>query len=318
MGKVVHIAVGVIRNAKGETLIALRPDAAHQGGLWEFPGGKVEQGESVPDALQRELQEELAITPTHVSPLIQVRHDYGDKSVLLDVWEVTRFDGIARGNEGQPIRWVSHQDLPGYEFPAANHPIITAAQLPRRLLITPDVTSVPDLLPVIERAVAAGVDGVQLRQAGWGQDQWIVGLPPVKALCEQLRVPLILNSPPVNLRSSSGGLHLSAVTLRELALTGDLRALAERLSSDGIWLSASCHNEAELALAQAHGLDWVSLSPVERTLSHPGQPPMGWALFKSMVEAAALPVFALGGMSLELEAQARASGAQGIAAIRAW
>jgi len=131
MNKLVHIAIGVIRNNEGAVLIALRPTESHQGGLWEFPGGKVELGESVQDALVRELQEELAITPTRMTPLIQIRHDYVDKSVLLSAWEVSCFEGEPCGNEGQPIRWVASQDLSEFEFPAANQPIITAAQLPK-------------------------------------------------------------------------------------------------------------------------------------------------------------------------------------------
>jgi len=318
VSKVVHIAVGVIRNAEGSVLIALRPAAVHQGGLWEFPGGKVELGESVRDALVRELQEELAITPTRMSPLIQIRHDYEDKSVLLDVWEVSRFDGEACGNEGQAIRWVTASALPDYDFPAANRPIITAAQLPRRLMITPEVSSLEDLLALIGRAIKAGADGVQLRQKCWTDKQWLDGVAPVKSLCSQLGVALILNSPPAALAESADGLHLSADSLRVLAASGRLRDRACELKAQGVWLSASCHDKSELTLAQTHGLDWVSLSPVAATLSHPEQAPMGWGDFASLVSSVTLPVFALGGVTLALEECARNSGAQGIAAIRAW
>jgi len=318
VSKVVHIAVGVIRNTEGSVLIALRPAAVHQGGLWEFPGGKVEPGESVRDALVRELQEELAITPTRMSPLIQIRHDYVDKSVLLDVWEVSGFDGVACGNEGQTIRWVNTSTLPDYDFPAANRPIITAAQLPRRLMITPEVSSLEDLLTLIGRAVKGGADGVQLRQNNWTDKQWLEGVVPAKSLCSQLGVALILNSPPAALKESADGLHLSADSLRFLAASGRLRDRACELKAQGVWLSASCHDESELAFAQTHGLDWACLSPVAATLSHPAQAPMGWERFASLASSVTLPVFALGGMTLALEACARDSGAQGIAAIRAW
>ena len=106
MTKVVHVAVGVIKNNLDQILIAKRPDDAHQGGLWEFPGGKVEAGETLTQALARELREELAIEVQSITPLIQIQHDYSDKSVLLDVCLVDGFTGIAQGNEGQPIRWV--------------------------------------------------------------------------------------------------------------------------------------------------------------------------------------------------------------------
>ena len=126
--KRVHVAVGVIFNSQGQILIARRHDDAHQGGLWEFPGGKVESDESVCDALARELHEELGIN-IHTSsckPLIEIRHDYSDKVVLLDVWAVSEFDGEASGKEGQPLRWVDRSQLSDYDFPAANIAIIDA------------------------------------------------------------------------------------------------------------------------------------------------------------------------------------------------
>ena len=122
----VHVAVGVVRNDGGEILISLRHADSHQGGLWEFPGGKVEEGESVQDALARELREELDIEVRSSTALIEVHHDYGDKQVFLDVWLVDSFTGQAVGREGQPLRWCPPEDLPGFDFPAANQPIVDA------------------------------------------------------------------------------------------------------------------------------------------------------------------------------------------------
>ncbi|PCJ40675.1 MAG: 8-oxo-dGTP diphosphatase MutT [SAR86 cluster bacterium] len=122
--KSLHVAVGIIRNELEEVLIALRDKRQHQGGLWEFPGGKVEAGESVSMALSRELQEELGLQVLSSSPLLKVEHDYGDKQVLLDVWQVDSFQGKATGKEGQPICWVGLKELKNYQFPQANHEII--------------------------------------------------------------------------------------------------------------------------------------------------------------------------------------------------
>ena len=127
----VHVAVGVILDAANRILITRRHDEAHQGGLWEFPGGKVEPDESVECALARELREELGIEPGDVASLVVVEHDYGDKSVLLDVHTVRNFSGDARGLEGQPLQWVTVDELHEYEFPEANLPIAEAI---RRLL----------------------------------------------------------------------------------------------------------------------------------------------------------------------------------------
>ena len=120
----IHVAAAVIVGLEGKILIARRPDHVHKGGLWEFPGGKVEDGESVPVALARELEEELAISVLRAEPLIHVQHDYPEKSVLLDVWKVTKFSGDPRGNEGQAIAWVEVGQLKEYQFPEANQPIV--------------------------------------------------------------------------------------------------------------------------------------------------------------------------------------------------
>ncbi len=126
MGEVIHVAVGVVRREDGKILIARRPDHLHMGGRWEFPGGKVEEGETVQQALTRELREEVAIEVKDLKPLTEIRHDYAEKTVLLDTWWVTEFEGEASGQEGQQIAWVEVADLISYQFPDANQEIIEA------------------------------------------------------------------------------------------------------------------------------------------------------------------------------------------------
>ncbi|MCX2800635.1 8-oxo-dGTP diphosphatase MutT [Microbulbifer thermotolerans] len=126
MGKVVHVAVGVVRRKDGKILIARRPEHLHMGGRWEFPGGKVEAGETVQQALTRELREEVAIEVTGLRPLTKIRHTYAEKTVLLDTWWVTEFRGEAKGLEGQQTTWVEVVDLNSYQFPDANQGIIQA------------------------------------------------------------------------------------------------------------------------------------------------------------------------------------------------
>jgi len=123
---VVHVAVGVILDDTRRVLVTRRADDAHLGGLWEFPGGKVQTGESVVKALARELREELGIVPRGTEPLLEVRHDYGDKEVLLDVHLVSGFDGTPAGLEGQPLAWLGATELDDYDFPAGNWPIVSA------------------------------------------------------------------------------------------------------------------------------------------------------------------------------------------------
>lgn len=122
----VQVAVAVILDRARNVLITRRATNSHQGGLWEFPGGKLEPGESLHQALARELREELGIEIGRTSPLLEVEHDYGDKRVLLDVHVVWEFSGVARGLEDQPLAWVASTELASYPFPAANVPIIGA------------------------------------------------------------------------------------------------------------------------------------------------------------------------------------------------
>ena len=126
MSRHIHVAAGVILNDARQVLLALRPKDKHKGGLWEFPGGKVEAGESARDALARELLEEVNLVVLEAAPLLVIDHDYGDKQVTLDVWLVKRFSGIPHGSEGQQIAWVDIAALSRYEFPEANAGIVAA------------------------------------------------------------------------------------------------------------------------------------------------------------------------------------------------
>jgi len=129
MNKIVHVAVGVIMqtNEAGEVVYFLtrRLELAHQGGKWEFPGGKVESGETVAQALARELKEEVAIDVLSCQPLMVIKHDYIDKSVCLEVFLVDNFHGTPSAQEGQGEGWFTLTELKLLDFPAANEEIIT-------------------------------------------------------------------------------------------------------------------------------------------------------------------------------------------------
>lgn len=124
----IDVAVGVIINDRQQICIAKRADEVAQGGVWEFPGGKIEQYESACDALARELNEELGILVHTAEPLLQVWHDYVERCVLLHVYVVTAFDGVPVGMEKQPIRWVDYNALRHYPFPGANMAILAAIE----------------------------------------------------------------------------------------------------------------------------------------------------------------------------------------------
>ncbi|MBA6342349.1 8-oxo-dGTP diphosphatase MutT [Colwellia sp. MB02u-10] len=123
MTKIVHVAVGVIKQDH-KFFLTKRLADSHQGGKWEFPGGKVEENETVHQALHRELKEEVAIETLTCTPLMQISHDYGDKKVLLEVFVVDNFNGQAKALEGQQSGWFSLAEFATLHFPAANQAII--------------------------------------------------------------------------------------------------------------------------------------------------------------------------------------------------
>lgn len=305
----IHVMAAVIRDPQRRILIARRPDNAHQGGLWEFPGGKLEADETRLDGLRRELKEELGITVISARPLIDLQHDYTDKQIRLDVWEVSSFSCDAHGAEGQPVRWVTEQQLNDFSFPAANQPIVTAAQLPDRYLVTPDMDE-PDLLDGIGRAVAAGMRLIQLRQTQLDDARY-------RALCEQVmahwgdQAIFMLKGDQAPVMEGAGW-HLTAAQLRNFAR----QPTPVRPLSEHRWLAASCHNAEELQMAEALGVDFVTLSPVLPTQTHPDALPLGWEQAHALLTRCRLPAYLLGGLTLAELNTAHHAGAQGIAAIR--
>ena len=306
----VHVVAAVISNSKGDVLIAKRPDDKHQGGLWEFPGGKLEQDETREQGLARELKEELGITVEHCQPLIRFRYDYPDKSVLLDVWRVDGFSGKAYGEEGQATAWVSPDDFDNYDFPLANRPIITAARLPDRYMVTPepDPAQLDDYLLKLEKALQSGVRLVQYRAKKLSTLQWHSHATAVIRLCENYAAKCVVNTEiELALAVSAHGVHLNSQRLFDF----QHRPIAKELL-----LVASCHNQADLQQAQLIDVDFVVLSPVKATASHPEATPLGWQKFSDMVNDISIPVYGLGGMHVGDIDDARQAGGQGIAAIR--
>jgi 8-oxo-dGTP diphosphatase len=305
----IHVAVAAIVNDQHQVLISKRPADAHQGGLWEFPGGKLEAGESIEEGLLRELKEELGITLRHARPLIRVAHDYIDRPVLLDVWRVGRFAGTPVALEGQQIQWVSVDQLQFYEFPAANLPIITAMSLPEYYLITPEPgeeTSV--FLAGLESSISNGVSLLQLRAKQLSDNDYRALIPEVLQRCRKTNARVLLNAEPELAKEfGAAGVHLSSKRLMELS---------ERPLDDTYLVAASCHSLKELVQAQQLGLDFVVVSPVRNTTSHPDARTLGFTGLQVLTERATIPVYALGGMQVtDLSATFR-HGAQGVAAIR--
>jgi len=287
-------------------LISLRHADLHQGGLWEFPGGKIEASETAEQALARELKEELNITVTAATPLITVNHQYPDRLVRLNVFLVEQFSGEAKSLEGQPLKWVAPNELEHYAFPAANQPIITAARLPHYYAILDDADEAM-LLTNLQKLLNRGVKLIQAR---------LKNLPPAAVakfieqaypLCKQQQAVLLMNSA-VECSAEVDGIHL---------ISSHLMALSKR-PENSKWLAASCHSLEQLQQAQKIGVDFVVLAPVLATQTHPGAASLGWEQFAELVAKVNLPVYALGGMTESSLTTSQQSGGQGIAAIRAF
>ncbi|WP_456404212.1 Nudix family hydrolase [Thiolapillus sp.] len=305
----IQVAVGVLKNAQGEVLLAQRAANSHQGGLWEFPGGKIEPGEQVEQALQRELHEELGVRVEHCRPLIHVSHRYRDREVALDTWLIEGWEGEPYGKEGQPLAWVLPERLSDWPMPEADKPILRALDLPDRYVITPPGCDNPALfLQQLRRVLESGVSLVQFRVFGLPEQELEKLAADACLLCNEYGARMLLNgSMALATQIGAHGLHLDRRRLQ---------SLNTRDTYPDLLLAASCHNVQELQSAQAAGVDFAVLSPVLPTLSHPDAEILGWDGFGSLCRDVSVPVYALGGMTAEMLEQSWARGAQGIAGIR--
>ena len=307
MPALVHVAVAIITNQNNQVLISLRNKKSHQGGLWEFPGGKLEKNETVFNALKREIKEELNISIYSAFAFKTIQFHYADKSVLLDVWKVESFSGEPEGAEGQKIKWQNIDELNASNFPEANRVIIQLLKLPEKYMITGSFESSDDFEYKLESSLKKGVSLVQLRSKNTTEKEYKTLIKIAKCLCEKHNATLLLNSGvEVFLDSTAGGLHLTSQMLH---------SIRHRPIGDNFILSVSCHTNAEIEKAQLLKADIILLSPVKETKSHPGVKGIGWKKFTEIVAGVKTPVYALGGMAEKDLPEAKKSGAQGVAAI---
>lgn len=312
MDEIVHVAAAVIINENNEILISQRPVNTHLGGLWEFPGGKLEAGEAVEQALVRELAEELGIQLESYRPLIKVTHHYPDKSVLLDVWKVDNYRGTPVSNEGQLFRWLAVDKLDAQVFPAADVPVIRSVKLPEHYLITGKFATLEQFEQRFAQAMERGIKLAQLRLTNdWLQGRNIKLVDEVikigLRLSEQSNCQLMFNLPDeISVVAKPECIHLTSHKLTQINKRPDCDLL-----------SASCHTIEEMEKAEELEADFIVLSPVKATTSHPDAHPLGWNRFSNMVAKVNVPVYALGGVTRDDTVQAWLSGGQGIAAISA-
>lgn len=302
-----HVAVGILLDGN-KVFIARRFPGSHQGGKWEFPGGKIEPGEDTLSALRRECREELGIEVLAADPSMQVHHAYHDRLVLLDVWRITDYRGVPHGREGQEARWASLPELMRLEFPAADQPILRRLWLPSLYLITDSRRfGKTGFLARLERALQSGARLVQLREPHMTPEEYSEHARITADLCHRYDAKLLLNAEPEWVAPChADGVHLNSRRLMQCRA----RPLDARF-----WVAASCHNVEELQQAEHLAADFAVLSPVAVTTSHPEAAPLGWEKFMQWRTSVNLPVYALGGMRIQDLEPARRHGAHGLAMI---
>ncbi|MDQ3288129.1 MAG: Nudix family hydrolase [Pseudomonadota bacterium] len=304
----VEVVAGVIRDVRGRILLARRTAGRDLAGLWEFPGGKREPGESPEAALRRELIEELGIEVQIGPHLITVPQSYPHKRLRLDVRAIESWQGNARGREGQALLWVPPEKLARYSMPPADRPVVAALLQPDRYLVTPEPEDDAGWLAALDRALSSGARRVQLRAPGLAPARWEALVTTAVACCRRAGAQVLINGDIHLARRHGIGLHLKSAQLRQF----ETRPLPEDIP-----LAASCHDVDEVRAAAALGCDFAVVGPVRPTASHPGAAGIGWAGFSALREQVGMPLYAIGGLDAAEIAEARQHGAQGIAAIRA-
>ena len=314
MSDVIEVAAAVILRADGsEFLLAQRPEGKVYAGYWEFPGGKVEPGETVRAALLRELREELGISVITCSPWLTRVFTYPHATVRLNFWRVTAWAGeigISAPLEHDAVDWQKcGKSTSVTPILPANAPILKALALPATMAITMgESEGVERQLERLEEALETGLRLIQVRDKGWPFAQRLWFAEAVRRIAGQRGALVLINDDEdIARRIGADGLHLSAA---------GLAACLQR--PDFAWVGASCHGADELRRADELGLDYALLGPVLPTPTHPAATGLGWAEFARLIAGTPLPVFALGGMRSGMLAFAQEHGAHGIALMRGW
>ncbi|WXU00487.1 MAG: Thiamine-phosphate synthase [Catillopecten margaritatus gill symbiont] len=306
--KTITAVVGILRNENNEILIAERRADQFMAGFWEFPGGGIEVGETQKQALTRELKEELGITAQQLSPHQTMTHAYDEHTVDLSIYTIDQYQNTPIGVEGQKIAWVKINELTPYNLLPTMKSIIHSLTLPNKYWITP-VTNhgSPEWMEKLEQKITQGIKLIQLRSK-IALNRIIID--EVRNKCQQNGVQLLLNLPNKDFTiPNCDGYHLT---------THEMLALNKRPCTNTQLLGISTHNLAEALQAQAIGADFIVISPIQATQTHPDTIPIGWDVAKEVVDKLNIPVYFLGGMGENDLDKTLKLGAQGIAGVSAF
>jgi len=310
--KLTEVAAAVIerRAADGamEFLLGQRAPGTFYPGYWEFPGGKVEAGETPHDALVRELREELGIGVVRADPWLRRQHEYEHAHVRLSFFRVREWCGKLHDHVHSALAWQRADALKVAPMLPANAPVLAALALPDFYAIThAGEIGIDAQLLALAHALEGGLKLVQLREPKLDAPRRVAFVHAAVDLCHQYGARVLVNGD-VALAEAAGadGVHLPAAQLAAQSLRPDFPLVA-----------ASCHSTAELERAAELGCDFAVFGPVRATATHPGVAGIGWDNFAAVVAVPPLPTFALGGLSPADRDVAQRAGAHGIAAIRA-
>ena len=308
--KIIHVSAAVLIRPDGSFLLAQRTSNKAYAGYWEFPGGKIEAGETALQAVCRELDEELGIRVTRATPWLNRVFSYPHATVHLHFFRVFAWDGEAYGREGQSLSWQTPSDVQLAPLLPANAPILRALALPARYAIS-NAAELGEaaFLRRLERALQNGLRLLQVREQHLSPENYRAFTQAVVDLAHRYDAKVLVNgNAQLAQQVAADGVHYTGKQLLECVARPDLA-----------WCSASCHTAEELHHAAELGFDFALLSPVLPTLSHVGAAHLGWERFAEMVAGTTLPVYALGGLTSEDLSVAQQHGAHGIALLRqAW
>jgi len=301
---VIQAACGVLVDGS-RFLLAQRPEGKYAAGKWEFPGGKIEAGETAAEALCRELREEIGIRVERLRPLLRFRHDYSDRTVILDTWRVERWQGEPAPQEGQALTWRDAGDYSALDVLPTVQPIVAALVLPDFYIFTPENAD-PSQLPAAIAALPPGVL-LRLRLPRLDDADYAAQAAHLKPICSARGIDLFLDRAPELSAQLELGWHATSAALRSYVQ----RPLPTRYR-----MAASVHDAAERVLAQRLGVDFVVIGAIKPTTTHPGGAVLGWSGFGVVRGDAPLPAYGIGGLTASDLEQAQAAGACGIAGIR--
>ncbi|HET8881164.1 MAG TPA: Nudix family hydrolase [Solimonas sp.] len=302
----IAVAAGCLVNTAGEVLIAQRPEGKIAAGQWEFPGGKIEPGESPREALARELHEELGIDVRDARPLIKVVHDYSDRSVELDCWRVTDWSGMPQGRERQALAWVRPEAIADYPILAADAPILSALRLPGEYVFTPPSATAASLQAALPSLPHGAL--LRLRLPTLDDETYARLAARIVPDAQACGLRVILDRSPQMVRAlHADGWHANGAQLRALRARPELPLCV-----------ASVHDADELRRARELGFDAAVLGTVAGSASHPGGVTLGVAEAARLTQRANLPVYWIGGLRRSDLTLVQSHYAQGIAAIRAY